>query len=162
MPSPGSTVGDALASRSDVVLIEDTAVASNDRQVRDAWARIASERERGLAIVFATTHVEQAYRSDRVSFAMWDESRLVAGFRRLSDGMTSLVDDFLRVFEAGKGSPTAALALRLQRLNRAARDFDGEARRHAWARMRGAAAELASRQVNDRVLEAAIRNARDD
>jgi hypothetical protein len=161
---PGGTLADTLGSPFDVALIDDAPAPANDRAVRDSWARIASERERGATIVVATSREEQAYRSDRVSLAMWDEAALRQAYSRLSRGISTLVGEFLELFEAGRDAPNAAVALRLRRLNMAARDLVREGRKHprAWREMQALAGPLASQQLDDRVLEAVIRGAQDD
>lgn len=162
-----NTVDEALSSPADVVLINEARPPANDDVVRDSWARIAGERERGTTIIVATSCEEQAYRSDRVSLAMWDESMLRDALLRLSRSMGSLVAEFLAVFDAEKNAPSIAIASRLRRLNHAARDLLQESRKHARSlermqAMRALSAELAGNQLDDRVLEAVIDRADDN
>jgi hypothetical protein len=78
--------------------------------------------------------------------------------------MSSLVTEFLRFREEGKDAPSAAVAVRLRRLNHAAGDLVREARRHhrsleeMWE-MRDLSARLASGPFDEDVLEAVIRRA---
>jgi hypothetical protein len=163
MSAPGSTLVDALGSPFDVALIDDAPAPANDRPSRDSWARIAGEREAGATIVVATSREEHAYRSDRVSLAMWDEATLRNAYLRLSRGMSALVNEFLDLLEAGKEASNAAVALRLHRLNQAARDLVHEGRKHtrAWQELQKLAGPLASQQLDDRILEAVIRRGQD-
>ncbi len=152
------SVRQRMASEASDVMLVDEAV--DDLQAPGAWARIAAERERGATVVISTSREEQAYRSDRVSLVMWDAASVQEAFERLNRRMSSLVTEFLTMLEAGRDAPNAAAALRLYRLNRAARDLLREAGKYRFSleQMRAMRA-LSSQQVNDRVLEAAIRKA---
>lgn len=148
----------------DVVVIDDVEPPANDRAIHDSWARLAAERAHGATIILATALEEQAYRGDRVSLAMWDEVELRDAYVRLGRHMSSLVGEFLRLFEEGKRSSYASIALDLQRLNHAARDLVSEGRsyRDSWRVLSAVSRELASKQLDDRVLQAVIRSADED
>jgi hypothetical protein len=134
MSAPGSTVADvlrivdAVGSMFDVVLIDDAPGPANDRPIDQSWTRLTGQRARGATIVVATSREEQAYRSDRVSFAMWGEPDLRrAAVLKHSERMGMLATEFLRLLEASKVAPTADVAASLRRLNLAARDVLREA-----------------------------------
>jgi hypothetical protein len=163
----GSTVGDAFGSAPDAVLFDDPPAAANDRQDHDHWARLAAERERGTTIIVATSREEQAYRSDRVSLAMWDEVTLRGTYQRLSQRVSLLVDEFLRLLDQGNRSSYRSVALRLMQLNHATRDLIDEGRRHShslqqWRALSSFSKELAGQQLDDGVLESLIGGANED
>jgi energy-coupling factor transporter ATP-binding protein EcfA2 len=150
----------ALATGYDLVLIEDPPSPTNDRQASDLWARFSAERERGAAIVIATSSVEQAYLGDRVSLTMWDHAHLLDACLQLGVTMHALVDEFLRLLEEGRSASSAAVAGRLKRLNQAARDLAAEGRKHArlLEQQRSLRSRnLASHRLDDVVLDAPIR-----
>jgi ABC-type cobalamin/Fe3+-siderophores transport system ATPase subunit len=155
---------DAFNDRPDLVVF-DGLVDIEGRAERDAWTRIASERERGTAIVVATVSVEQAYRSDRVALAMWGSVDFTRELRRLAlrmhdliteamDGLSMTSIDHIRTRRIGE----------LQRLTHASRHLLGEARScmrspDDLVRVEEAAAELASVSLDDRVLESLVAKA---
>ncbi len=160
----GETPSDVRNPAPDILVVDDPVPPANDREIHDSWARLATERARGSTIILATSVEEQAYRGDRVSLAMWDEIELRDAYMRLGKHMTSLVGEFLHLFEEGKRSSYASVAQDLQRLNQAARDLvrEGRSYRDGWRLLSAVSRELASQQIDDRVLRAAIRGANED
>jgi hypothetical protein len=150
----------------DLVLIDGLMEAANDGEARETWARLAGQREQGTSIVLATSLEEDAYRSDRVSLAMWSSDEAMRAARRLHESLHALVVAFLRVTERGKATPNAALAAQVRRLSRAARDLIAEGRRKArdseqLVSVKQLASELSGDLMDERFLDAMIAQERD-
>lgn len=160
------SVSDAFDSQPELLLIDGETGGARDDEGRGLWARLAAERECGMAVVIATEVEEQAYRSDRVSLAMWQPEDLVRALETLSGRMHQLTNVFLDLLKASQQAPTAAVAARLRRLSQAAKDLLAEWRRQAHdteevLRVLRIGSDLAADSVDDRVLEALIAQSQD-
>jgi len=158
----GASTTVAFDDQPDLVVFDGLVDIESGRAGRDAWARIASERERGTAIVVATASVEQAYRSDRVTLAMWSSDDCTRELLRLSRRMQSLLGDAMDGLGKASSDPIGSGRIReLQRLTRASRHLLGEARSSVRSpnerlRVEEVAAELASVSLDDRILESLV------
>ena len=156
----------AAMTPSDVLLIDDQPAAANDYQDRESWLRIAGERARGTTVVVATSREEYAYRGDRVTLAVWEDAQLEEALWAASRRIEERIDEFLCLSADGHVMPSASIAVRLRRLNQAVRDLLKEASRrsrsrHETRRLQDLHRELTSQQIDDRVLDAVIRQAYD-
>jgi hypothetical protein len=127
--SPESARAEAFVTRPDVVVLDGLGEVHDNVTERDAWIRLAAERERGTAIVLATTVVEHAYRGDRVTLAMWTAEDFTRELLRLSARMQQLVDEALELL--GTPCPSSERWDRvreLERLTRASCDLLHQAR----------------------------------
>lgn len=149
---------DVLETSADLVLLD----ATSDDLTLDAWVRLATERERGIAAVVATTSPTHAYRCDRVVLAAWDPSALLSALESLASGLHDATRDLLR--DATRPRRAAVLAMELQRGTRAARDLIAHARaivRSADERLRLSelSATAAGAMLDERILEKLIAEA---
>jgi hypothetical protein len=158
---PGASRAEPLAGRPDLVILDGFPDTGDRESERDAWAWLASERERGAAVVLATDRVEQAYRSDRVALAEWLPEDLTAELLRISYSIQGLLDPLLGILEVGPRLGDRSGLRDLQRLTHAARDLLREAR----ALVRGSSARveveevgaaLAGVSLDDRVIDSLI------
>jgi hypothetical protein len=104
----------------DLVLVDGLIDHLSAHAEREAWVRIASERERGASVLLATTSADVAYRSDRVSLAMWNKEELYREIDRVRQRMHDLVRDVLDLMDARPRAPGATRARELRRLRMAA------------------------------------------
>jgi hypothetical protein len=163
------SLSDAFESQPDLLLVDGTfdAALEPEPEGRAFWARLAAERECGTAIILATESEEQAYRSDRVTLAMWDGLDVTKALEGLSRRMHRLTIEFLRLIERSEVVPTAMVAVILRRLNRAAKDLLAEGRRlirdsEQVVEMARLASDLAADSVDDSVLETMILREQDN
>jgi hypothetical protein len=159
--SPGTSRAPEFSAQPDVVVLDGLADVDHGRGEHDAWARLAGERERGTAIVVATTSVEQAYRSDRVTLAQWNPIDLDRELWRLLRCIRGLVADSLELFARPAYAPGRSSVSDLWRLTRAARHLLVEARSLASNRdekrhVEEVGAELAGVSLDDNVLESLV------
>ena len=157
------SLSSAFEARPELLLVDAEPSGALDDETRSLWARLAAERECGTAIIVASDIEEQAYRSDRVSLAMWQAIDLITALERLGRHMHQLTASFL---ELSKHAPTAAVASQMRRLNRAAKDLLAEGRRQAQepeqvVEVLRVASELAAVSVDDRVLDTLVAQSED-
>jgi hypothetical protein len=112
----------ALPEASDILLVDARAMPAN-HELHD---RGMGEVEGDTAFLVATSSLEQVYRSDHVSLALWDERRLTKAFLDLSKQVSGLATEFLREMDRGGG--LAGSPLRMQHLHRLTRAILGEIR----------------------------------
>jgi ABC-type multidrug transport system ATPase subunit len=163
LASSGSSFSDVLASRPDVVLVDGLFDELEPRVQRAAWARLVSERDRGAAIVVGTALTEQAYRTDRVSLAMWSRMELVHEFTRLQSTMQERLREFMALVGRSMQEPRnkVTVAAELMRLNRAGRDLVREASRLSKTvdeirQVRDYGSDFSHSSLSDGVLERLI------
>jgi hypothetical protein len=156
-----SALSDALSMQPDLVLLD----AANDYD-HNVWARIASERALGTSFVIATSSLDQACRSDRVSLASWDLDELKGTMVQLVRQMTRATKELLAVLGEGQPRRSGALAADLRRLNVGSRALLAEMRRCARTEdeqvaWHSALWKLTRVALDDRVLEAAVEEAQE-
>jgi hypothetical protein len=156
--SPGRSYGNALSEQPIVLVLDEMHDVVDPITERSAWARLASEREHGTAIVLVTSRIDQAYRSDRVVLAGWTLDGLVQELTTISRRMRPLTAQVLEAVDSRK-NVCASKVSTLRRLSRAAADLLSVARAQSLTcetrlRVQETAAELAGVAIDDRILEA--------
>jgi hypothetical protein len=155
-------LSDALSMQPDLVLLD----AANDAGDHNMWARLASERALGTSFVIATSSLDQAYRSDRVSLASWEIYELTLTMAELVRQITDQTREFLALQGKGQILRRGALAADLRRLQAGSRAILAEMSRCArpgeeTIALHTAAWRLARVYLNDRVLDGAVAEAQD-
>lgn len=155
-----SPLAAAFDLQPDLVLVDGLVDHLGPHAEREAWVRMASERERGASVLLATASADVAYRCDRVSLAMWEKDELFREIDSVRHRMHGLVRDVLETADERK-APGAYLAREIRRLSMAARALLAELRRFMSSRedlvqMHTAAVDVASELVSDHVLDALI------
>jgi hypothetical protein len=155
-------LSDVLSTQPDLVLFD----AGDGPADHDTWARLATERALGTSFVVATSSLDQACRSDRVSLASWDMYELTRTVPELSSQMTLETHELLAALGQGKPRRTGALAADLRRLKIGSQALVAEMRRCARTQDEMTAWHVAARRLDclslaDRVLDALIADAQD-
>jgi hypothetical protein len=155
-------LSEALAAQPDLVLFDAGDGAGN----RDTWARLAAERALGTSFVIATSSLDQACRSDRVSLASWDGYQLRRTLTELSSQLALETQELVGALAEGRVPRTGALAADLRRLKIGSRALLAEMGRCARARDEttawyAAARRLETVSLDDRMLEALIADVQD-
>lgn len=158
----GQPLFEALSAQPALVLLD----VAHDVVDRNVWALLASERALGTSFVVATSRVDQACRSDRVSLASWSMGELVLTMTELLREMTSRAEEFRAVVEERRHARAGSMAAELRRLNVGSRALLAEMRRCARSgeetiALRVATARVAGVAVSDHVLDEFIAEAQD-
>jgi hypothetical protein len=146
--------------QAELVLIDGLLEATKDAAL-ETWAQLASEREQGTSIIVATSSEVQAYRTDRVSLAMWSCDEAMRAARKVHDDLHAMVAEFLRLTRRGRAAPNAGIAMQLRCLARAAEDLLAESRKTACdvvqeRSVKQIASELTRDPLDAQVLDALL------
>jgi hypothetical protein len=149
---PNELLGGAFDPVAALLLVD----ASGSDPSLDTWMRLALERERGASIVVVTASAMQAYRCEQVALAMWSLPELLSALESLVGTIGRATHTLLGT--ACTPARSAALALDLERANRAVRDLLERARGAATAvedrlRVSDLAAGAAAVMLDERLLE---------
>jgi hypothetical protein len=128
---PDDDLDRKLGDGPELVLVDGALDGLDVTRGRAAWDRLSRESTCGTAILVATSSAERAYRTDRLSLALWPEGELMHEFGRLQKLMQARLSEFSALVKTQRNHGTSScedwIHGELLRLTRAARDIAREA-----------------------------------